>query len=93
MPLIIHRPSSIDVTVNNPNDVIYLKGNEFTDGSHRIIYNPIDDFGNFETRVLGQWVLGPVTFSDAGYVIDGAKGEFIFASPQEAERVRVGVPS
>ncbi len=92
MPLYIQRPTSIDVTNNNPVGDLYIFGNEFTDGSHRIRYNSIDGFGNFETRVLGTWVLGPVTFSDAGYVIDGALGEFIFASPDEAERVRVGVP-
>ncbi len=93
MPLHIQRPSSLDVSVSNPNDTLYIKGDEFTDGSHRIIYNAVDGFGNFETRVAGVWVLGPVTFSDDGWVIDGTSGEFIFASPEEAQRVRVGTPA
>lgn len=91
MPLHIQRPSSLDVSVSNPNDTLYIRGNEFTDGSHRIRYNAVDGFGNFETRVAGVWVLGPVVFNDDAWVVDSGNGEFIFASPQEAQRVRVGL--
>ena len=92
MPLHIQRPSSLDVSVSNPNETLYIKGNEFTDGSQRIIFNTPDGFPNFQERISGQWVIGPVTFSDAGFVIDGTLGEFIFDSPEDAERVRVGLP-
>ena len=93
MPLHIQRPSSLDVSVSNPNETLYIIGDEFTDGSHRIQYNAVDGFGNFETRVSGVWVLGPVVFSDDAWVIDSAGGEFIFASPTDAELVRVGFPA
>lgn len=91
MPLHINKSTTLPVSVSNFKDVLYIKGNESIDGSQRIIYNAPDDFGHFEERIAGQWVLGPVVFNDDAWVIDSGNGEFIFASPQEAQRVRVGL--
>ena len=50
----IQHPSSIDVSSNNPNDIVYIKGNETTDGSIRLIING-QDITSLESRALGVW--------------------------------------
>lgn len=45
----------INVGVNNPGDVLYVKGNANTDGSIRIIYSISDDLTIIERRTSGVW--------------------------------------
>lgn len=82
---------TVDVTVENPFGVLYILGNEFTDGSQRLIYDTPDGFPRIEHRVSGVWGIGPMVFGDAGYVIDGTDAQFVFVSRQTSERVRVGL--
>lgn len=49
-------PVSPDLTVNNPGEIVYLKGNEFTDGSIRLIIDV--DIPEIQERKLGIWVAG-----------------------------------
>jgi hypothetical protein len=47
----IDRPSGVDVTVGNGKDVVYLRGNEFTDGSIRWIITPPNTISAMQERV------------------------------------------
>lgn len=58
----IQRPSPIDVTRDNPRDVVYIKGDNFTDGSIRVRFGP-DDIAVIETRMDGVWNLGELELS------------------------------
>lgn len=56
MPVTIQRPGSVNVGVNNPSDALYIKGNDTTDGSLRII--PDTSFqteAEFQLRTDGVW--------------------------------------
>lgn len=53
--LIIQRPGTIDVTKNNPRDILYIKGNEITDGSIRIMFTDGDASSHIELRQSGVW--------------------------------------
>lgn len=55
MTVEIQRPSSIDVSSNNPNDIVYIKGNETTDGSIRFIFTAGDNEASIELRTSGVW--------------------------------------
>lgn len=55
MPLSIHRPSGVNVGVNNPGDIVYVKGNESTDGSIRLIFSTGDDLTRVQKRTSGVW--------------------------------------
>ena len=48
-------PASPDITAANPTDVIYIKGDEFTDGSIRFLYSDPDEFAHIESRNNGVW--------------------------------------
>ena len=50
------RPSGVNVGVNNPGEIIYIKGNETTDGSFRVTLNGANTLILFEERVGGTWV-------------------------------------
>jgi hypothetical protein len=49
-----------DITKNNPVCVVYLCGNEFTDGSIRLILLPGDTVARLEVRGGGAWNLAPI---------------------------------
>ena len=49
------RPSGVNVGVNNPGTVVYIKGNEATDGSIRLFYTLGDDLTRIERRTSGVW--------------------------------------
>lgn len=56
MTLAIQRPGGgPDVTRRNKRDVLYIKGDETTDGSIRIIISPADDDAHIELRASGSW--------------------------------------
>lgn len=49
----ISRPSGVNVGVNNPGVIVYIKGNAFTDGSIRFILKDGDSEATLEERVDG----------------------------------------
>lgn len=55
MPFTIQRPPGINVSVNNPNGIIYVIGDADTDGSIRIILDSEDIFCHIEARANGVW--------------------------------------
>ena len=50
------RPSAPDLTVSNPSNIVYLLGDESTDGSVRLIIDV--DIPEIQERKLGIWVAG-----------------------------------
>ncbi len=84
MTLEIQRPSGVNVGVNNPGDTIYIKGNESTDGSLRIIADASGAFGVMEQRVSGIWVIADLQTSLATHVIDDILGELVLDQFGEA---------
>ncbi len=55
MPVAIRRPSSLDVSRKNPNQILYITGDNDTDGSIRIIFETGADSANIESREDGVW--------------------------------------
>lgn len=55
MDINIQRSGSINPAISNPFDTLYLKGNENTDGSIRLILTPPDEMGHIELREDGVW--------------------------------------
>lgn len=53
----VSRPSGVNVGVNNQGEIVYVRGNETTDGSIRIIYNAEGDITQIQRRVEGAWDL------------------------------------
>ena len=51
----IQRPGTLDVTVSNPNNILYIIGNETTDGSIRFIFESPDNEAHVEKRENGVW--------------------------------------
>ncbi len=84
MPISIQRPSGVNVGVNNPGDTVYIKGNEFTDGSLRQIADASGTFGVTETRISGVWVIADMQTSLATHVIDDTLGELVLDQTGEA---------
>ena len=77
--------------VGATDEVLYLVGDEFTDGSKRILYIPGDDSPQFQERVSGEWVISPATFSSRAFVIDlGPLGGTWTFERLTSEFVRVG---
>ncbi len=92
MTIVIERPFPVDVTRTNPREVIYLIGNEFTDGSQRIIVVDDPEFRDipqFQERIAGVWEIGAATFSNTGFIIDDITQSI--ALDLEGEFIRVGV--
>lgn len=54
MTVQIQRPSGVNVGVNNPGNIVYLIGNENTDGSIRLIPGT-DDIQQIQKRENGVW--------------------------------------
>lgn len=75
--VIISRPRVPDVTKANPPEFLYLKGDEFTDGSLRLAVGTIDNVFLVEERVAGTWVPGDIQHSVATWVIDDTLGEYV----------------
>ena len=50
------KPVSPDITVSNPGNIVYLLGDEFTDGSIRLIVDV--DIPEVQERKTGIWVAG-----------------------------------
>ncbi len=55
MPAEIRRPSSLDVSVKNPNSTIYIIGDNDTDGSIRFEFTTGDSNAHIESRASGVW--------------------------------------
>ncbi len=57
MSLTIQRPGTVDVTKDNPPNVVYVKGNETTDGSVRysIVVNRGVNVTEIQKRIGGLW--------------------------------------
>lgn len=51
----VNRPSGIDDTVFNPNEIVYVKGNESTDGSIRLVVDELLENVEFQFRSAGVW--------------------------------------
>lgn len=85
----LSRPPGRDVTRRNTPEVIYLKGDEDTDGSRRIFITSPDSVPEFQERVSGVWVLGSVTFSTGAFIVDDIKGELVL--DETGEFVREGI--
>ncbi len=51
----VQRPTGRDLTHSNNREFIYLKGNESTDGSLRIIPGPSGEQHRFQLRATGVW--------------------------------------
>lgn len=79
----IQRPAGITVGVNNPYEIIYLKGDANTDGSLRITVDPNDNSEfQLEFRDVGVWNLTGLTIAQASILLGRAlkvsgAGEFI----------------
>lgn len=61
--LTVTRPGALDVSRSNSRDILYIKGNETTDGSIRLIFIEGDDFARVQLRAEGVWNLTGFTFS------------------------------
>ena len=55
MSVEIQRPPGPNVGVHNPGSIVYVKGNETTDGSIRVIYSDADDLTRVQKRTAGVW--------------------------------------
>lgn len=55
MTVQIQRPGTLDVTVNNPNDILYIKGDETTNGSIRFQFTGTEKNAHLERRAGGVW--------------------------------------
>lgn len=61
----IQKPTGVNVGVHNPGEIIYIKGNESTDGSYRVILNGAGTLVLFETRAAGVWASADISVSTA----------------------------
>jgi len=55
IPVLLLLSNTVDVSVNNPNECIYIKGDENTDGSVRICSTEADPTSHIELRTNGVW--------------------------------------
>lgn len=55
MNINVQRSSSPNPAINNPFETLYIKGNENTDGSIRLIFTEGDNFAHIELRTNGVW--------------------------------------
>ena len=60
--------AGLDLTRNNPRDIIYVKGNDTLDGSIRITFDAGDDSAHIESRADGVW-------NDAGFRVSSSSVE------------------
>lgn len=53
----IQKPSGVNVGVNNPGSIVYISGNEFTDGSLRyeIVQSNGANVTEIQERIDGLW--------------------------------------
>ena len=65
MPISFQDPSIIDVTRRNPQDILYIRGNETTDGSIRFHFLnlPLENEARIELRAAGVWNKTGLIFS------------------------------
>lgn len=77
-------------TVGATDEVLYIVGDEFTDGSKRILFVTGDDAPQFQERVAGVWEISPMTFSARAFVIDKGPLGGTWTFDNLAEFVRVG---
>ncbi len=66
-----------DVTVNNPLGVVYVCGNETTDGSYRFVCDESRMVIRAEKRVAGVWVIADMEHQISTWVIDDILGEIV----------------
>ena len=66
-----------DVTRRNRQKVLYIKGDENTDGSFRIILGPNDEKICLEERVSGVWILAQLKLNTGNWVVDDNTGNFV----------------
>jgi len=64
----VTRPNQRDISQSNVNDIVYIKGNETTDGSNRLRFNSIGDIAVIERRASGVW-------NDTGFRISSSSLE------------------
>ena len=51
----LQRPGYVDVSVRNPREIVYLKGDELTDGSTRFKIDVATGYISMQGRVSGNW--------------------------------------
>lgn len=59
------RPSGIDATVFNPNEIIYIIGNETTDGSLRLVADETGENVEFQRRKSDVWNVAGIQIAAA----------------------------
>jgi len=78
-------------TVGSVDTTLYIKGDDVTEGSKRIVFVENDDSPQFQERVGGEWIISPTTFSSRAFVIDGGRpGTAAWDFDENGEFVRVG---
>lgn len=55
MEINIQRSGVVNPSINNPFSTLYIKGNESTDGSIRLIHTDPDEIAHIELRANGVW--------------------------------------
>lgn len=70
MVINVQRSGSVNLALNNPFDTLYIKGNENTDGSIRLIFVAGDMTAHIELRTDGVWNDTSFRF-DSGSVLLG----------------------
>lgn len=85
MPILVTRPSGVNIGTANPGNTAYFgdgtfTGNETTESSIRFIYDTGTDFIKLERRESGIWVPGSMQMHVDQWVVDSILGEFILDS-------------
>ena len=83
----------LDLTKNNPLGVLYLKGNEFLDGSIRIILGD-DGIATVEERAISVWNPGELELAQGSLLLDrdvklSAAGHHLVVTAPEIEKKHV----
>ena len=65
----VERPQILDVTKTNPRHILYIQGDDFTDGSIRFMFDATDDVANIELRTNGVWNDTGLRFSSSSVKI------------------------
>lgn len=90
MTVQIQQPPGVNVGVSNPGTIVYIKGNESTDGSIRDILLPGDTVATRQLRANGVWNassirIGPGSLDiDLDMIVSAVAGYLETINPSEA---------
>ncbi len=68
MTVDVQRPSTLDVTVTNPNDLVYIKGDATTNGSVR--FRVADGVTSIRQRINDVWNYGSLLISSGSLLLE-----------------------